>query len=110
MANWAQIVDHCDNVLKDETAPDANNMVTKTYATWGPAGVNTVAFWMPEAVVAPTPFGMALWGSTEPMPTEPLCPTGGDGGDTGPDHTANNNAAEALATAAEGYETQATTL
>ena len=46
-SDWEQIVDHCDNLLMNESDPDANNQVVRTYNAWGAAGVNTVAFYMP---------------------------------------------------------------
>lgn len=88
------------------SAPNSNNQVTKTYSTWGPSGTNTVAFYMPEAITAPSAFGLALYGSDWAMPTNPVCPV--DEPDTvTPDHSANNNAANTLATQAEGYQAQA---
>jgi len=122
VANWAQIVDHCDNKLMEESAPDANNMVTRTYVVWGTSGVNTVAFYMPEAVTAPDAFGLALYGAAQAIPAETVCPSDATPDETTPDeetpdeeeppvdNTANNNAANALATLAESYESQAGTL
>jgi phenylacetate-coenzyme A ligase PaaK-like adenylate-forming protein len=48
----------------EESAPNASNMVTRTYVTSGTSGVSTVAFYMPETVTAPDAFGLALYGAS----------------------------------------------
>ena len=98
-------------------------MVTREYVTSGTSGVNTVAFYMPEAVTAPDAFGLALYGASQAIPSETVCPADQtpnedtqdneteDEDMTPPvDNTANNNAANALAALAETYESQAASL
>jgi hypothetical protein len=108
-ANWAQTVDHCDNVLMEETT--SGNEVTRTYAAWGPAGVNTVAFYRPTALTASAAHSLALYSATGwTMPTDPVCPSDSGSNTDTTDHTANNNAAIAAAELAESYMSQAQTL
>lgn len=107
----------------EESAPNASNMITRTYVTSGTSGVNTVAFYMPEAVTAPDAFGLALYGASQAIPSDTVCPAdqtpdedtandeNEDDDETPPvDNTANDNAANALASLAETYESQAATL
>ena len=107
-ANWAQVVDHCKNVLMGQTTN--GNQVTRTYAAWGPAGVNTVAFYRPSSLTASTGHGLALYSDNGfTMPTNPVCANSAPITDT-TDNTVNNNAATAAAVLAEGYKAQAQTL
>jgi hypothetical protein len=100
----------------EESAPNDANMVTRTYVTWGTSGVNTVAFYMPEAVTAPDAFGLELYAASQALPSETVCPSNDTPNEEEEDeippvdHTVDNNAANALADLAETYESQAATL
>ena len=100
--NWARTVDHCDNVLLQESTQFGTGLVTRTYATWGPVEVNTVAFWRPAGSEAPNAHGIALFSSGFEVPDETRAP--GCGLDnTLPDHSENDDAANANAQMAETY-------
>jgi len=59
-------------VLVEETT--TGNNVVRTYAAWGPAGVNTVAFYRPSALTTPGAHGLALYSTTGfTMPSDPVC-------------------------------------
>lgn len=91
-ANWAQTIDHCDNVFIEETT--SGNQVTRTYVAWGPAGVNTVAFWRPSNLHALQAHGLALLNSSFNIPsdtTAPSCANDGNDSDNNDDTNANND-------------------
>ena len=105
--NWAATVDHCDNVLLQESTQLGTGLVTRTYATWGPAEVNTVAFWRPAGSEAPAAHGLALFSTDFELPSETHAPGCGLGTDP-IDHSENDAAANANAQMAESYMQQAT--
>ena len=80
-ANWAQTVDHCENVLVSlETEDDGR--ITRTYVTWGPAGVNTVAFNRPTSLSVPSHHNIKLVSGfelqTQTHESSPTCEMSGD--------------------------------
>lgn len=53
-ANWDLTVEHCANV-KYEPDVENNGIITKTFAVWSAAEINTVTFYRPNSLDIPDP-------------------------------------------------------
>ena len=57
--NWAQTVEHCANVLTEEKI--IGDKITRTYAVWADALINTVTFYRPNSISKPEPHDIGVF-------------------------------------------------